>query len=547
MSTSAITDVIGRILDHAVHHPARTALVFPRDGAWHRLTYAELAARVARTAAGLAARGVGRGDRVVVLVPVSADLYAVLLAVASLGAVAVFIEPAASTAEMARAVRVTRPRAFIGIPKAHALRYLHADVGRVPLAVVVGSRRAARLVAGVALADLERDAAPPAVVRGPDDPALLTFSSGSTGTPKGAVRSHAFLAAQHEAMAALLGADEDSAPMVHVSAFAIVLLSTLVSGGTAVIPPLGRGVDDLDAAALLDVIDRERVTAVSGSPAFLAPLVAAAATRPFSLYSLRRVLTGGAPVPVDLCERALEVLPEAATFVVAYGSTEAEPIATTDARAIADHAAAIRGGAGLLAGRPRPDLQVKLLRPSRDPIAIGPGGLDAHAVGRGEVGEVVVTGPHVNRRYFQDRPAERAHKIVDETGAVWHRTGDTARFDDRGRLWLVGRVADIVRRGDDAYHPAAVEAAARALPWVSRAALVEDGRGGALLVVEPRPGLAALAARARTAEAVRHLAGHGITVDAVRVARHLPLDPRHRAKLDYPAIRRRYAATTGHP
>jgi acyl-CoA synthetase (AMP-forming)/AMP-acid ligase II len=543
-------DVIATILGHATRFPARDALVFsdPSGRGWGRLTYADLIGRVRRTAAGLAARGVGKGARVVVLVPVSAELYVVLLAIASLGAVAVFVEPAATPAEMARAIRVTRPSAFVGIPKAHALRFLDRDVGRVPLAVVVGSPRVARALQGVALIDLEVPEAAPSFVRSPDDPLLLTFSSGSTGTPKGAVRSNQFLAAQHDAMARLLGADDHGeVPYVHVSAFAIVLLSTLVSGGTAVIPPIGKGVDDIDADRIVDVIRDRGVTTVSGSPAFLAPIIDAAGRRttgaagPHPLASLRRILTGGAPVPVDLCERALRVLPTSCRFIVAYGSTEAEPIATIDARFVAAEAAAIRRGEGLLAGTVWPDLQLKLLRPTSGPIAIGAGGLAALEVTPGEVGEVVVAGDHVNKRYFRDRAAERANKIIDEHGVVWHRTGDTARFDTSHRLWLVGRVADIVHRGDASYHPAAVEAAARALPWVGRAALVEDGKGGSLLVVEPSLGVARLSARARSGEAIRHLAAHGVAIDAVRVAPQLPVDPRHRAKLDYPTIRRRFA------
>jgi acyl-CoA synthetase (AMP-forming)/AMP-acid ligase II len=236
-----------------------------------------------------------------------------------------------------------------------------------------------------------------------------------------------------------------------------------------------------------------------------------------------------------VCERAAVVAPHA-RFVVAYGSTAAEPIARIDAAVGRAEAAAIRGGAGLCVGRPDPQVTVKLLRPSAAPILIGHGGLAALEVAPGEVGEVVVTGPHVNRRYFRDPAAERATKIVDEHGAIWHRTGDAAYLDPIGRLWLVGRIADVVRRGDATYHPTAVEAVARAAPWVERAALVGDGRGGTLLVVEPAT------RRGRDpAGLVRHLAAQGVAIDRVALARTLPVDARHRAKLDYPAIRRRWA------
>jgi hypothetical protein len=86
------------------------------------------------------------------------------------------------------------------------------------------------------------------------------------------------------------------------------------------------------------------------------------------------------------------------------------------------------------------------------------------------------------------------------------------------------------------YHPSAVEAAARTLPWVARAALVADGRGGTLLVVEPSNGH-----RRRTGELEELLALRGIAIDRIAFAKRLPVDPRHRAKLDYPAIRRRWS------
>lgn len=521
--------MIRRILRHGVDAPARIAIVAPDA----QVSYGALADRVRRVAGALATRGLGKGDRVVVLVPMSIELYVVLLAVASLGAVAVFVEPSSTLAEIARAIRVTRPRAFVGIPKAFALRALHPRDTATPISVCAGGSFAARVTGAESLAALEaEDAAPPEVAIGPDDPALLTFSSGSTGAPKGATRSHAFLGHQHAAIARLLEARGDD---VHLSAFAIVLLSTLVSGGTAVIPALGRrGVDDVDGAALATEVRALGVTAISGSPAFLGPLLGAADAP--ALAAVRRVISGGAPVPVELCERAGEVLAPAATFLVVYGSTEAEPIATIDAATVrAETGARTRAGAGLCVGTPDPEITVRLLAPTLDPIVVGPGGLAARAVPPGVVGEVVVSGAHVNRRYFRNPAAERATKIVDERGAIWHRTGDAAYADRDGRLWLVGRVADIVRRGDAVYHPSAVEAAARALPWVERAALVADGQGGTLLVVEPAPRGAPAPGALRD-----HLAGLGVVVDRVAVTRKLPVDPRHRAKIDYPAVRRHF-------
>lgn len=524
------------VLRHGVERPDKIALLFPRRRGYGSVTYGELRQRVASCAAGLAARGVGRGDRVVVLVPMSPDLYVVLLAIASLGSVAVFVEPSSTLAEIARAIRVSRPKAFVGIPRAHALRLRYRHVAAVPVSIVVGHRAVARAFGTPSLGALEADhvaARVPEIAFDPADPVLLTFSSGSTGKPKGATRSHAFLAAQHAAIDGRLdrrsGVDD-----VDMSAFAIVLLSSLVRGNTAIIPRMGRGgVNDIDGRALAATIARYRVSVISGSPAFIAPIVDAGARTP--LRTVRRILTGGAPVPVELCEQVAGRLGPDGTLLVAYGSTEAEPISTILASEVRAYTAvATRRGAGLCVGRLHHDIELALLRPSGEPLAIGPGGLDALRVAPGDVGEVVVTGPHVNKAYYRNDAAEHRLKITDERGRVWHRTGDAAYLDDGDRLWIVGRINDVVRRGDAVYYPAAVEAAARGVHGVDRAALIEDGPGRTAVVVQPN------GSRPRADAIVRRLREVGVEVDRVAFAT-LPVDPRHRAKLDYPAIRSRFS------
>ncbi|HUH05620.1 MAG TPA: AMP-binding protein [Kofleriaceae bacterium] len=545
--------VVSLILRHAETDPARVALIYPADDGYATLTYGELARRVNAVASGLRDQGLGAGDRVVVLVPMSPELYVVLLAAASLGAVVVFVEPTSTPREIARVVGVARPKVFVGIPKAHVLRVLDRLVARVPVQVLVGPPLAARVAGALALSQLEAagaGAAPPSLVARADDPVLLTFSSGSTGTPKGAARSHAFLAAQHAAIERLIARPEGAVD-VHLSAFAIVLLSSLCAGQTAMIPALGRGgVNDVDGAALADAIDAYGVTVVSGSPAFVAPIAEARRRAGTPLATVRRVITGGAPVPLSLCELANEDLLPSGSLLVVYGSTEAEPIATIEASQVRAHTAEFtRAGAGLCVGQTDPEITVRLLQPTAEPLAVGPGGLAALEVPHGEVGEVTVSGDHVNRHYYRNAAAERATKITDEHGVVWHRTGDAGYFDAHGRLWIVGRIGDMVRRGAAVYHPAAVEATAQTLSFVRRAALIQGRDGGVVLVVQPIAADNVLAVMqhllstraSRTDAVVTALRNAGVEIDRVEFARTLPLDPRHRAKLDYLAIRRQYA------
>lgn len=526
-------------LDAAAASPERVALVHPRGGRYRDVTYGALADRVARLTRGLRQRGVGAGDRVVVLIPMSPELYAVILAIACAGATAVFVEPTSGIAEIARTIRLTRAKAFIGVPKAHVLRLMSRAVAAVPVAIVVGNRAAAAAARAETLAAVESgEPADRTSLRfDPAAPALLTFSSGSTGTPKGATRSHRFVLAQHRAIEQM---SESRPGDVHLSAFAMVHLSTLASGHTAIIPRLGRGgVNQVDGAEIADLIGAYGATVVSGSPAFLTPIFEAAAQRARPLTSVRRVASGGAPVPVSLCETADAVLPNG-SFLVVYGSTECEPICTIEsAEVVAETAPRTRAGAGLCVGRPHTDVRLRLLRSSRDPLRVGPGGIDALCVTDGDVGEVAVAGPHVNERYYRNRSAERACKLIDEHGVIWHRTGDAAYRDERGRIWVVGRTSDVVERGEQRYHPAAVEALVRTHPMVARAALVA-ANDGAAMVVEPRARVRRRSAKARRLEHELRakLAAANVHLDAFHLSAELPTDPRHRAKLDYPAIRR---------
>ncbi len=541
------------ILTHAVETPDHVALVAPAARGWTRVTYGALGDRAARVASGLRKRGVGHGDRVVLLVPMSPELYVVMLAVVSLGATAVFVEPKSSIKEIARVVGVARPRAFIGIPKAHVLRAVNRSIAQVPVAIAVAPRLVARALAADALADVERDGHGAtagellaSLCLAADEPALLTFSSGSTGTPKGAPRTNEYLLAQHSAIESLLACSPRCGD-VHMSAFAIVLLSTIASGATAVIPRMGRGgVDDVDGAGLAAAVAELGVTLVSGSPAFLGPMFEHSARTGQALAGVRRVVSGGAPVPLDLCDHAdHRTLPDG-SFVVVYGSTEAEPISTIPAAEVrAETGERTQAGAGLCVGRLDSHLELRLLRCTAGPLEVGPGGIDGLSVGDGEIGEVSVSGPHVNRGYYRNAAAERQTKITDERGVVWHRTGDAAYLDHRQRLWIVGRVADIVQRGGESYHPAAVEAAAQSLAFVRRAALIEDGRGGTILVVEPRRRRAVLfLVGSRAGEVKRRMRERGVVVDRVRFTSRLPVDSRHRAKLDYRAIRRAYSSAS---
>jgi len=501
----------------AAAHPQRPALVAGRGRARRELRYAELNARVGRVAARLLERGVRPGERVLIFVPMSIELYVALLAVVRMGAVAVFVDAWADRRRLDAAVAAARPVAFLGTPRAHLLRLASPAVRRLALHVLV------RRDFGAGAAG-ERQA-PVADVAGTAH-ALVTFTTGSTGRPKAAARSHGFLWAQHCALERHLGLDQAD---VDMPALPVFVLHDLATGCTCVLPDFDpRRPGEIDASAILEQMRDERVTTCSASPSFFDTLLAER-TGPLPL---RALFTGGAPVLPALARR-LASLPRTEARVL-YGSTEAEPIASISAR---DMVAALdMPEPGLCAGHPVDGIELRIVRAHDGPLELGADGWAEWDVGPGETGEIVVAGEHVLPGYLDDPASDRENKVRDGSRTC-HRTGDAGRLDAQGRVWLMGRVRQRFEREGRVTWPLPVELAALRVAGVVHAAYIaapgEAGAARAVLCVEAPDGVAEEAVRAAAAPA---------SVDEVVVLPRIPRDLRHASKTDTGALLERLAA-----
>jgi acyl-coenzyme A synthetase/AMP-(fatty) acid ligase len=468
-----VTKLLEAFLGHVERRPDAPALI---DGRGRITTYAEMARMSARRATAFREAGIGRGDIVLVARGVSPELYAALLALFRLGAVAMFPEPAAGLAGLAVAVEAARPKAMVAGALGRAVRLLSPTLRRLPLLSESGGDQTGDGL----LEDV-----------GAEAPALITFTSGSTGRPKGIVRSAGFLRLQHDLLERIRGTTPDDVDLISLPMF---ILSNLAAGATSVLPP-GRITRPgrLDPERLRAQIQTHRVNRVVAPPAVCARLIEQA---PGPL-GVEAIFTGGGPVFPNLLKGLHAAAPDAAIHAV-YGSTEAEPIAHIRFDHIGDAEwSAMAAGAGLLAGRPIPEATIAL----RD-------------------GEIMVAGPHVNRGYLDSR--DDASTKIMEDGVLWHRTGDAARLDKQGRLWLLGR-AEAAAGG---LYPFAVETAALSWPEVRQAALLAD-RSPAVLVLAGN-GLDGTAL-SREAAVMGDIVCH--------VAPSIPLDRRHNSKIDYAALR----------
>lgn len=503
--------------------PDAPALIVGSGRRARTISFAGLDHVSARVASMLEGAGVGAGDAVLIFHPMSIELYAILLGVFRMGATAMFLDPSAGREHIERCCALGNPRALVASAKAHLLRVVSPALRRIPVkfsigAWMPGARRFGASDRCAPRVTIESAAA--------DTPALLTFTSGSTGEPKAAIRSHGFLLAQHAALVRSIALEPGE---IDLATLPVFVLANLGSGVTSVVPDADlRRPGAIAPGPVVAQIAERSVGRAAASPAFFERIVEYCEAHSSTLDGLRKLYTGGAPVFPRLLDRLQRVAPRAEVVAV-YGSTEAEPIAEIGFDAITDgDRCSMREGKGLLSGPPVDEIDLRIL-PDRWGEELGPfsgDDFEKMSLGSGSTGEIVVAGDHVLRGYLGGRGDRETKFTVD--GRVWHRTGDAGYLDGDGRVWLMGRCSARVEDECGRLYPFAVECAVSEDARIRRAAFLEH-RGARVLVVETGDGnLDRTAIEAALAWA---------SIDDVCVVARIPVDKRHNAKIDYPALR----------
>jgi acyl-CoA synthetase (AMP-forming)/AMP-acid ligase II len=518
--------------------PQRPAIVSPSGAGWSTLTFGELDAQSDAFARGLEAIGIRRGVRTVLMAPPSAEFFALTFALFKVGAVPVLIDPGIGRRALLSCLDEVEPEAFVGVPAAHVARLLFPrPFKQVKGLVTVGG---AKLWGGHTTRDLLRLGAggPYEMAEtSPDEMAAVLFTSGSTGVPKGAVYTHGMFDAQVRLIRATYGIEPGE---IDLPTFPLFALFDPALGMTAVLPQMDfRFPARADPARLVAAIQAHRCTNMFGSPALLDNLGRHLADRGLKLPTLRRVLSAGAPVRTDVLERMARALEGEAQVFTPFGATESLPVASIGSREVlTETAAATAEGRGICVGRPVPEVSVRIIRISDEPIATWS---DALLAPPGEIGEIAVRGPVVTKEYFR-RPEQTALHKLREGDAVVHRMGDLGYLDERGRIWMCGRKSHRVRAEGRTLFTVPVEEVLNTHPAVRRTALVgrgEPGRQRPVVLVEREIGsrlsdadlLADLRELASKHEATRGLEQFAVYPGA------FPVDARHNAKIEREKLR----------
>lgn len=417
-----------------------------------RCTYSELANRVRRLAHAFSDLGVQRGDRVGWLGANHPAFLEVLFATAKLGAIMAPVNHRLDHAVISDVLMGYSPTIVV----------VEQTAAGVSLPPGVGSR----VVVGTATgAEIDYEQLVAESSDGPfnqtvrlDEVCMLPHTSGTTGTPKGVMLTHGNITWNVINFLSVIDYRSDDvtiaiAPFFRTGGTGVNVLPVLFTGGTVIIP------EAPDPDKILRLIEERHVTIGFGNPDLLETLTLSPGWPTADFSSVRCFITGGAPVPERLIRMYMQ---RGVPLLQGYGLSEAAPFVL-----LLDPANALRKVGS--AGKPPLFVDIRMIRP------------DGTACEPNETGELLVSGPNVMAGYWGRADATRA--AIDQNG--WLRTGDAARIDDEGFVWIVDRVDDAYEVSGNIVYPGDVERVLAQHPAIADAGVVPcDGSSKGFVVLE---------------------------------------------------------------
>ena len=489
-------NIANLFISAANQYPNKVAIIEKGNS----ITYSQLLLEVKQTAAYFSEKGIKQGDRVLVFVPMSIDLYRIVLALFYIGATAVFLDEWVNMKRLALCCQLAECTGFIGGFKARVLGLLSKEIRKIPIKL-----------------NTTKKACHPIQITNvnPENAALITFTTGSTGTPKAANRTHNFL---NEQFNALLHEINPKVSDIDMVVLPIVLFVNLGVGCTSVIADFKMTKPNkMKAVLIANQIGIHKVNRITASPFFIKKMAQFAISTKTPFSEIEKVFTGGAPVfPNEalLYTKAFQN----ATCTIVYGSTESEPISSIVATDLITRKNELTKG--LPVGKPDQNIQLKIIKITEIDIPnCTVTELNQMELPKGEIGEIIVAGPHVLKQYFKNETAFQANKIIVD-GEIWHRTGDSGKILNN-ELYLNGRCAQLIKRNNQFVSPFISEYQLQLLDGITMGTILEIERKLIVIVESVK----------KKEEILTQL--HPFNFDELKVLKSIPRDPRHNSKIDY--------------
>ncbi|MFC9893339.1 fatty-acid--CoA ligase FadD5 [Nocardia sp. NPDC127579] len=431
-----------QIAAHALMRPDAVALRFRgRDTTW-----AQLHERSGKFADALARRGVGFGDRVLLLALNYPEYLEAVFGINALGAIAVPVNFRLTPPEVAYIVGDSGAKAIVTDtvlqPLATAVR---AQAPALETCVVINGTSGEGVLGYDEL--LAEGGEPHSPLDIPEDtPSLIMYTSGTTGSPKGAVLSHANMNAQALTCIRALEITPDSvgfctSPLFHIAGLGS-LAPYFMLGGKTVLHPLGA----FDATEYLDAVEREGATTAFCVPAQW-QLICDEPTVKQRKLALKMLSWGAAPASDTVLRAMADCFPDAQNVAV-FGQTEMSPITCV----LEGKDAIAKLGS---VGKPIPTIQARVVDDEMNDVAPG------------EIGEIVYRGPTLMAGYW-NKPEATAEAFA----GGWFHSGDLVRQDEDGFVYVVDRKKDMIISGGENIYCAEVENVLFAHPAIREAAVI---------------------------------------------------------------------------
>ncbi len=365
-----------------------------------------------------------------------------------------------------------------------------------------------------------------------EDPAAIIFTSGSTGPAKGVLYRHGTFDHQVTEIQEFYGIQPGE---IDVACFPLFGLFNAAMGVTTVIPDIDASRPArADPRRVIETINDWQATQSYGSPAVWDRVGRYCEEHNLRLSSLRRVLSAGAPVQVEVLQRVQSCIHPTGEMHTPYGATEALPVASIGSHEVLKETSRrTDAGSGVCVGRRFPEIEWRIIRIVDGPIATI---VDAVELPDGEIGELIVRGPVVTDRYVTRIEANALAKITDGE-SFWHRMGDVGYLDQQARFWYCGRLSERVVTSTGTMHTAPCEAIFNRHPEVRRSSLVGIGPRGTqqpVVVVELNNTIPRRQEQSRLLNELQTLAASNPLTSDIRdflIHPSLPVDLRHNVKI----------------
>ena len=446
---------IGELLEKVVSRfPKNEAIVDISKGV--RLTYKEFLNFVNQLAKGFIKLGIKKGDHLAIWSPNRWEWIVTEFAIAKVGAVLVSVDTNAQRQQLEYLLTQSDSKALIMAEGLKASEYLEIirqlpDLPELKHFVLMADQTPSGMVRWKTLMEMGKDVADSLLHERERDSRMydvvtLLYTSGTTGAPKGVMSTHFGILNTTAASADIqrITAKDRlclSVPLSHMFGCICITLAAIIKGATLILPS-----ETFEPGKILEAIERERCSAVYGSPTAFISLMEHPKYSPSNIRSLRTGIMGGAQCPIEVMKKVVDEM-GVREIILGYGLTESSSW-ITETRS--DDPLDLRVST---VGKPLPNVEVKMIDPRT-----------GEEVPKGSAGELCARG--LNMKGYYKMPAA-TEKAIDREG--WLHSGDLATMDERGYVRITGRLKEVIQKGTETIYPAEIEEVLFTFPGISNA------------------------------------------------------------------------------